>query len=53
MFLEKTILFNPLPFLRYGVVFFIHFAYNKNVIIIHRNTYKNVGAYIHGTIDFE
>ena len=35
------------------IVLFIRLIYNKNVIIIHRNTYKNVGAYIYGTIDFE
>ena len=31
----------------------MHAAYNKNVIMMHNNFYKNVKASIYGTIDFE
>ena len=35
------------------VVFFMHVAYNKNVIMMHNNSRKSVKESIYGTIDFE
>ena len=36
-----------------GVVFLGLSSYNKNVIIIHKNSNKSVKEYVYGTIDFE
>ena len=36
-----------------GVVFLDLSSYNKNVIIIHKNSNKSVKEYVYGTIDFE